>query len=87
MDGWIEGEPCGVENCDSTLWIEDRDGTQTCQNGHTRERFAAGAGSGDDIEEYHLLGATTRKKKEKREKKKSQGIFTIQFSRVQTDVL
>jgi hypothetical protein len=58
------GEVCGVDNCDSYRWIEHNDGTKTCENGHTKERYQAGS----DDEDYHLLGETTRRKREKTKK-------------------
>jgi hypothetical protein len=59
-----EAEVCGIDNCTSTHWTNNGDGTYSCENGHVRSGIGRGADIGD-AEFGADRGVTTRKRTEK----------------------
>jgi hypothetical protein len=62
---WSTGPVCGVDNCPSTRYIRNADGSRSCENGHVKLDVIY------EEEDYvDPGGRTTRKKKVKVERRK-----------------
>jgi hypothetical protein len=62
---WSTGDVCGVDNCPSIRYIENADGSRSCEYGHVKQEVLYAE------EEYiDPGGRTTSKKKEKVEVRK-----------------
>jgi len=71
MDSYEPGDVCGIGNCDSSLWINNGDGTQSCENGHIRERY-----EDDNDEEFDNHGEKTTMKKDRIQRQDLRKKFT-----------
>jgi hypothetical protein len=63
MDSLADDDICGIDNCTSSRWTSNNNGTVSCENGHVRAGYAA---SDDAPEmEFETQGRKTVKKRDR----------------------
>src|SRR4051812_44004264 len=60
MSHYRTGEICGTDGCDSNRWINNGNGTQSCENGHVQQRY-----EDENDDDYRNIGDTTTRKRER----------------------